>query len=932
MGFRAPSAEDVYRYAMRLDEPDRSLTDRFGFSIIFVNDSSPVCTEFLRSYFVDLCHRTADRIRFIFFAELDEQEVAAAAEDLNRRGTRSGGLLNRLLRLSPSRSRFDSMFATYSSWEDLRPSSLHPAHPENTFERLGWKRDSHSSVPGLGVSLRFAQRMGIGRYVPCFVLFTDVGAHEIDVMPIRPEMSARDVYQHVRRWVDDYYEQNHETIEKWEGTEKAVQALRSELEATLRDIRRWGDLNRDLWDTLRICNRVIAEVQGLSVQPPSSWPDSLKTIGRSEGFPEAFKSVFEEFAKTVHRLANLQRTHEHVQTLSKRLQDANEFEAVFSALHGLKSAEALFRDGPVELDRCMEQMLEHRRRYRDSDPELVLFGWWSNVSRQLPSFVEYRTAVQNCASGSDEASKDGYRRFLALVRELPLLIEPAKAAADVTLALGQRLGSGNEQAWQSSLAPLQSKLEHYLREVASAPCWLTSALPSLPIGDAVPWKAGTPGKKVFDSFPADHFLRRLVSLERLEKSTTLAEIQDDNNGFAAECKSIVLASLHDVTAQFHVSDADWLTALSRFGSRLCELRASIEREVYDSADALLAASAPKKRSIDQATVKRLQEAMEAYRKAAASLRLPYKQDPFVQSVSIYVPMTDAANVHARSSSSVDDRLRADLERIANSESESDALWKQVRHTAHVSTPGLLLSQVIEAVFGEESPDVQREFVQGASATHGPRLNANVEELLAKLELAELDGLATELSRRIAKPKPAVNDKDVLIEFVLQELGADAARFRAKRNPSLAQPSYDFDVFLAHNSVDKAEVEAIALELKKAGMRVWLDKWELPPGRLFQDEIERVLPLTRAVAVLVGSGGLGPWERLEMRAAISQFVKRGAPVIPVLLPSASTETGLPLLLQEFSWVRFYSNLGVADPKAISSLVWGITGSAARTQVA
>jgi len=144
MGFRAPSAEDVYRYAMRLDEPDRSLTDRFGFSIIFVNDSSPVCTEFLRSYFVDLCHRTADRIRFIFFAELDEQEVAAAAEDLNRRGTRSGGLLNRLLRLAPSRSRFDSMFATYSSWEDLRPSSLHPAHPENTFERLAqqllWNR------------------------------------------------------------------------------------------------------------------------------------------------------------------------------------------------------------------------------------------------------------------------------------------------------------------------------------------------------------------------------------------------------------------------------------------------------------------------------------------------------------------------------------------------------------------------------------------------------------------------------------------------------------------------------------------------------------------------------------------------------------------------------------------------------------------------
>ena len=47
MGCHAPSAAAVYRYALRLDGP-RSLSDRFGLSIVFINDSSRACREFLR--------------------------------------------------------------------------------------------------------------------------------------------------------------------------------------------------------------------------------------------------------------------------------------------------------------------------------------------------------------------------------------------------------------------------------------------------------------------------------------------------------------------------------------------------------------------------------------------------------------------------------------------------------------------------------------------------------------------------------------------------------------------------------------------------------------------------------------------------------------------------------------------------------------------
>ena len=47
-------------------------------------------------------------------------------------------------------------------------------------------------------------------------------------------------------------------------------------------------------------------------------------------------------------------------------------------------------------------------------------------------------------------------------------------------------------------------------------------------------------------------------------------------------------------------------------------------------------------------------------------------------------------------------------------------------------------------------------------------------------------------------------------------------------------------FLSHNSLDKGEVEALAYALLDRGVRPWLDKWDLIPGRPWQSEIEKAL--------------------------------------------------------------------------------------------
>jgi CheY-like chemotaxis protein len=135
--------------------------------------------------------------------------------------------------------------------------------------------------------------------------------------------------------------------------------------------------------------------------------------------------------------------------------------------------------------------------------------------------------------------------------------------------------------------------------------------------------------------------------------------------------------------------------------------------------------------------------------------------------------------------------------------------------------------------------------------------------------------------------------------------------------------FEFDVFLAHNNKDKSDAERLGKKLKQLGLNPWLDKWNLPPGRLFQDEIEKIIPKIRSIAILCGKSGIGPWETLEIRLAITQFVRRNAPVIPVLLPGANPMIELPLLLHEFSWLRFRRSITEKD--SLDLLVWGITGS-------
>ena len=65
-----------------------------------------------------------------------------------------------------------------------------------------------------------------------------------------------------------------------------------------------------------------------------------------------------------------------------------------------------------------------------------------------------------------------------------------------------------------------------------------------------------------------------------------------------------------------------------------------------------------------------------------------------------------------------------------------------------------------------------------------------------------------------------------------------------------------DVFLSHNSADKPAVEVLAQRLLVAGIRPWLDSWNLIPGDPWEEAIEQALDAC-AICAVFWSGSMRP---------------------------------------------------------------------------
>lgn len=131
---------------------------------------------------------------------------------------------------------------------------------------------------------------------------------------------------------------------------------------------------------------------------------------------------------------------------------------------------------------------------------------------------------------------------------------------------------------------------------------------------------------------------------------------------------------------------------------------------------------------------------------------------------------------------------------------------------------------------------------------------------------------------------------------------------------------NFDVFLAHNTSDKYLVNILCEKLKERGLKPWIDTEQMPPGTMFQDEIQKGIANSKSAAIIIGPGGLGKWQSMELKSFISKCVDSGTSVIPILLPGVEMIPDELIFLKEFRWISFLENM--EEEEGLAQLEWGI----------
>src|SRR5579883_1988508 len=145
----------------------------------------------------------------------------------------------------------------------------------------------------------------------------------------------------------------------------------------------------------------------------------------------------------------------------------------------------------------------------------------------------------------------------------------------------------------------------------------------------------------------------------------------------------------------------------------------------------------------------------------------------------------------------------------------------------------------------------------------------------------------------------LHDIKVLLDIVCRASRAEKNILDLTEPLNLADRD-TFHVFLCHNSEDKPAIRKINKDLQANGIKTWLDEEQLPLGRPWQPELEKQIGNIKHACVFIGRNGIGPWQNMEVRAFLSEFISRDCSVIPVLLPDASSVPDLPIFLKSMTW--------------------------------
>uniref|UniRef100_A0AAU2V022 Toll/interleukin-1 receptor domain-containing protein n=1 Tax=Streptomyces sp. NBC_00003 TaxID=2903608 RepID=A0AAU2V022_9ACTN len=758
MGFRARSAKEMYRYAFRLDDRNSSLGDGFGWTILLLGDSGEVTREFLLRYGVELSAKTAHRVRFAFFSGLGEWEIDhfMHARGVDRHSARSFlDLLQAGLGRMPWRQR--PLDWEGDGWRDLRPDAFDPftgaqhvhSHLHDADQLIG------RSIPDVDQAAWFAQKLGIGRHVPCLLMFTDLGTPQYHVLPFGG-LSASEVYERVRGWVDTYYETNRQVLAHWSSVEERILSLSGQAHTSLWRIRQWPVQRRDDWLQLSL----LAESARIARTDPEAALHEVGALTRNNRISRSFNRELYDLRSRVREVAMREEQAAVLTRIADRLRETSEPQRLASLLTSLarkkhpglsaaaqekaRDATALF-DGPWP-----------------ASPGQELLRWWRRFgvpAVKWPAFSQFRSGWRELPG---QESPDGDRRdheaFWTALGECALSADAGQTADHALTRLADHYGlSPTAPAWTVASASLRRHLVNRVsRAQQTAPAWLLSLSPPVLLRECL----FTGGRR------DDGALREFLGT-RPRLAAAVHELTDDPDRFAADTQQRLASWLRQRDAVVRAVSEDAHTTATQPTSRaelaqdiaatLEKMRAEFQSKVEQNAREQIARQAGiahLAKNLDMAT--QLDSALRDYHDAVRSVVHPHMRDPRVITLTGTSTVAEIMGLEVTAGPPrAEQALHDSFAETRDDTREALSGHGQAQREGERWAPDARFAEVLTAVLPEpRAADVLAPFPGATPAEKASRAvrDQRVTDLLDSLSREELAGLL-ERARPSDAPPP-----------------------------------------------------------------------------------------------------------------------------------------------------------------------------------
>jgi hypothetical protein len=108
-------------------------------------------------------------------------------------------------------------------------------------------------------------------------------------------------------------------------------------------------------------------------------------------------------------------------------------------------------------------------------------------------------------------------------------------------------------------------------------------------------------------------------------------------------------------------------------------------------------------------------------------------------------------------------------------------------------------------------------------------------------------------------------------------------------------------FLSHSSADNAMAEKLAMDLRKNGVDVWYDAWELRPGDSLRRKIDQGIESASYFIVLLTPTSLkSEWVQTELDAAMVNRIEGSSRLLPIVWNLSGED--IPVTLRGLKWVE------------------------------